>query len=405
MNIAIIIRRLNVKGGTQSQALHLCRELEKMGHAVVLYTFFVDAERCYPELLAERRVVALDAREIAVVEKKGVWGIIFPPLRALMRENKLAKMLAQKIDPATELLNPHDQVAYRVAAFFKKRIKNNPSVWMMNDLPTRHFSLLREIALGRRGAPSMLHRLWHRVVDGYDLRRFIAVQNAIVVLGNRDREWVKKYFKKKAIVVRSGIDAAEFPYKRRAALADGRPVTILTVGGMFPHRRYEDLIDAVVLLRARDIDARVVIVGTDETGRAYAALLRLRVEERGIAEKIIFAGTATHDTLLSHYHSSHIYLSPNHLQSWGLAVFEAMATGLPVIVSKTAGASEVLTDHENALLVDPKSPEQIAHAVQELIDNPELYQKLSQEGRAFVQREISWEKYARQMAEIFSSVR
>ncbi|MDP3772190.1 MAG: glycosyltransferase, partial [bacterium] len=59
--------------------------------------------------------------------------------------------------------------------------------------------------------------------------------------------------------------------------------------------------------------------------------------------------------------------------------------------------------HKNALLIDPKSPEQIANAVQELIDNPELYQRLSRDGRAFVEREIGWKKYARRIAEIFSA--
>ncbi|MDZ4299449.1 MAG: glycosyltransferase family 4 protein, partial [Candidatus Sungbacteria bacterium] len=338
MNIAIIIRRLNVKGGTQSQALHLGSELEKMGHAVVFYTFFIDAERCYPELLAGRRVVALDAREIAATDKRKFWDIIFPPLGVFMRENKLAGILARKIDPATDILNPHDQIAYRVAAFFKKEVKDIPSVWMMNDLPTRRFSVAREVALGRRGTPSIFHRLWHRIVDGYDLRHFIAVQDTVTVLGDRDRAWVQKYFKKEAIVVRSGVDAEKFPFEPRASLGKNTPVTLLAVGGMFPHRRYEDLIDAVAILCTQSINARAVIIGTEETERTYAALLRLRAEEREIRDKIIFAGTLTHEALLSHYRTSHIYISPNHLQSWGLAVFEAMATGLPVIVSKTAGA-------------------------------------------------------------------
>ena len=50
MNIAIIIRRLNVKGGAQRQALSLARELKNMGHNVALYTFFYDKDKCFSDL-------------------------------------------------------------------------------------------------------------------------------------------------------------------------------------------------------------------------------------------------------------------------------------------------------------------------------------------------------------------
>jgi len=99
-----------------------------------------------------------------------------------------------------------------------------------------------------------------------------------------------------------------------------------------------------------------------------------------------------------------VFVFPNHLQSWGLAVFEAMASGLPVVVSKSAGASEVLTDGENALLVNPKNPGEIAKAIQSLIDNPDLYRTLSKNGRDFVEQNISWVKYTDQMEDVFKRV-
>ncbi|MDZ4260263.1 MAG: hypothetical protein U1A25_01235, partial [Candidatus Sungbacteria bacterium] len=66
------------------------------------------------------------------------------------------------------------------------------------------------------------------------------------------------------------------------------------------------------------------------------------------------------------------------------------ASGCPVIVSKTAGASEVLTDGENALLVPPK--------------NPDLYEQLSRKGRLFVEQNISWRKYTEYMLKVFEEV-
>jgi glycosyltransferase involved in cell wall biosynthesis len=105
---------------------------------------------------------------------------------------------------------------------------------------------------------------------------------------------------------------------------------------------------------------------------------------------------------LRHAYQTHdIYVSPNHLQSWGLAVFEAMASGAPVIVSKTAGASEILTDGANALLVDGKAPEQIAQAIERLAGDPKLHAMLSMAGRKFVEENVTWKYSAKNAIKIF----
>src|SRR3989344_7602412 len=126
MNIAIIVRRLNVRGWTQRQALELGRELNKLGHKVKLYTFLYSPADCFPELLSGLDVVSLDYYPSAT---NYFWNWFL--------ENRAAVRLAFMISHDTEILNPHDQVSYRVAAYFKKDIKNIPSVWMSNDLPTK----------------------------------------------------------------------------------------------------------------------------------------------------------------------------------------------------------------------------------------------------------------------------
>ena len=80
-----------------------------------------------------------------------------------------------------------------------------------------------------------------------------------------------------------------------------------------------------------------------------------------------------------------------------------MASGLPVIVSKTAGASEILIHGENALIVDPKRPSQIAWAVQRLFNDTSLYTDISKNGREFVEHTLSWRRYAQDMKRIFST--
>ena len=176
------------------------------------------------------------------------------------------------------------------------------------------------------------------------------------------------------------------------------------MNGIFmPHRRFEDGIEALKILQEKGFKAKLTIAGDTQGNFSYYQLIKSLVGRLNLETDVNFLGLVSEKTLLETYFSNDIFIFPNHLQSWGLAVFEAMATGLPVIVSKSAGASEVLKHRENALLVEPKSPGELAAAIDKLIDNPDLYSALSAAGRRFVEEEISWSRIARIMQEIFSA--
>ncbi|TSD04736.1 MAG: Glycosyl transferase [Parcubacteria group bacterium Greene0714_36] len=390
MKIAIIVRRLNVKGGTQKQALFLARTLQRHGHQVTLYSFFADRARSHADLFEGLPVVAL-----------GMYPASRNVLLDFWNEYRAARALARRIDRDTDILNPHDQVSYRVAYYFKKDIRNIPSVWMMNDMPTKTWGYWRERECGSRRPASFARRMLWSALDAWDSATAVKAQNRIVVLDNRDREWVRDAFGKDAVVVRSGLDHAQFPYHPRTGLDAGRhPIKILSVGIPFPHRRFEDILVAIRLLRERGVDTSCAIVGDYDSAHPYAKKLSAYAHAAGVAARISFTGRVPDAEFLRHYQESDIFVFPCHLQSWGLAVFEAMACGTAVIVSTTAGASEVLTDGENALLVPPKNPKAIVAAIERLIATPALYESLSRKGRTFVEQNISWERYAKDMLEV-----
>ena len=386
MNIAIIVRRLNVKGGTQRQALNLAQELRRRGHAVTLYTFLLSPADCYPELLEGLKVVALGT---------------YPSSGVLsdFTENRAARMLAGAIDHKTDILNPHDQVAYKVAAYFKKRVRVIPSVWMMNDVPTR----LRAEERLKEAKPDTVipwyKRLMHRLLDWYDRKVFIAGQDVILALDERDRGWAEDEFGKQAHVIRSGVSYEQFPYRRRVSART--PPRLLMAGIFFPHRRFEDGIEAVELLRGQGIPAELTIAGDTGSDREYAQKIKKLISERGLEEVVRLAGKVSDEELVRMYREHDIFLFPNHLQSWGLAVFEAMSSGVPVVVSQTAGAAEVLADRDTALIVPPKSPSAIAAAVAVLVQDPALFAHMSEGGRAFVESRMSWSRFTDDMEKFF----
>lgn len=402
MKIALIIKRLNTKGGAQRQILKLAHELKKRGHEVALYTFLLDVKNCYEDLFEGLQVVSLPAYRPPSYSTGGIAGF-FSYIRVLRYENSASRELALLVDPHTELLHPHDHVAYRVSIYFKERAKQIPSVWMMNDMPTRMWSFWREKECNAGLRLSFIKKIWYWLIDFYEIHAFIQGQDGIVVVDWRDQKWVKEYFNKNAHVVRTGLDIEQFPYRERIP-PQNKKIRLLATGIFLTHRRFEDGIEAAHALKEKGYDAALSIIGNSEADKRYYQKIKNKIKELELENSVFLRGVVTEEDLLASYYDHDIFIFPNHLQSWGLAVFEAMATGMPVIVSKSAGASEVLTDRENAFLIDPKSPKQIADAIAAIIDNPDTYSHLSKNGRDFVEKNISWSRYADQMEDIFKKV-
>lgn len=392
MNIAIIVRKLNIMGGTQREALSCAREMKHRGHEVTLYTFLYSKERCYSRLLDGFRVVSLN----------------YYPRHSnfflqMVAENRAAKKLALLIDNTTEALNPHDQASYRVAYYFKKKKKNIPSVWMMNDMPTRYVSsyiIAKE--LDPRLYVSWIKRLFYRLVDGYEIKKFIRAQDKIVVLDTRDRDWVREYYKKDAVIIRNGIDIAQFSPIQRKSITP-KNVRLLCAGIFLPHRRFEDAIEAVRALHEKGYEVHLSIAGDGASRPEYYEKIIRLVSDLSLENHVSFLGRISEERWQSVFAENDIFIFPNHMQSWGIVVFEAMASGMPVIVSKTAGASEVLTDGENGILVNPKAPHEIADGVMRLVDVPGLYENINKNSRTFVENNISWRRYTEEMLSVIAS--
>lgn len=405
MRIALIIYRLNIRGGSQREALSFAMELKRRGHEVTLYTFYYDRENCFPEMLDEFKIVALSERfpdwEKSVAH---FWRFFRRPSFFLdMKKVRLgSRLLAGLIDPATDILNPTNHWVYQVAYFYKRDVKNIPSVWMINTFPSQTW--IKELK-GRSDASLALS--WHKKVfyyftDAYEILKYMRAQDTIMVLDERDKKRARKFFRKEATVVRNGVDDQHFWYQERVP-PSGRSVKLLSVALFMPHRRFEDVVEAVAVLVSRGQDVILDVVGDYSANPYYLERLQQIIEARNISGRVTFLGEASDKTLIPAYHSHDIFVHSNHLQSWGLVVFEAMSTGLPAIISKSVGAASVLTDGIHAVLAEPKSPDSIANAAERLIQDPTLFSSVSRNGRVFVEENISWKRYTDTMLGAFTA--
>jgi len=397
MKIGILLRELDVSGGTQRQAICLARELRRLGDEVTVFGLQVDVGRCFPELIKGLTVVPL--LDYASNMAKTPWLLkAFGRFSGKGPAFLAARRMAENLPGDLDILNVHEYEAY-LAAIYWKRLTRKPIVWMMNDFPEELYPQWNAKRPWRRVERLIDGKAWETRLRRDMVREF----DKVLALSKMEgRKFAREIGIAPETVV-SGLDIDAFAFKPRTA-PDRGPLRLFSNALLYPHRRMEDIVDAAMILVDRGIDFSWVHAGDMSRAPSYAAKIRRRIADAGLSERVRLLGSVSEVRLVSEFRNADVFLFPNTPQSWGLAVFQAMACGTPVIVSRGAGASEVLTHHKNALLVDPCSPGQIADAVDRLRADHALWDSLHREGRKFVEENIRWDLYAARMREIFTRV-
>ncbi|MGH7325566.1 MAG: glycosyltransferase family 4 protein [Candidatus Rokuibacteriota bacterium] len=183
--------------------------------------------------------------------------------------------------------------------------------------------------------------------------------------------------REKMAVVPEPIDLAG--WRRRLAQVDPAPAArpiVLSVARLYPRKRMEDLLEAAALLRPRIPRLQVRIVG----GGPEFARLRQRHARLGLGETAVFLGELPRSTLAVEYRRAHCFCLPSVQEGFGIVFAEAMASGLPVVACRAAAVPEVVIDGRTGLLVGPRSPEELAGALETLLRDERMRKDLGEEG-------------------------
>ncbi len=179
---------------------------------------------------------------------------------------------------------------------------------------------------------------------------------------------------------------------------------LLWLGIFMPHRRLQDAIEAVKLLKDKNSRVKLLLAGSDRSYPEYLQSLKALVDRLDVNDRVIFTGKVADEEIRDFYCACDTFLFPNENQTWGLAVLEAMACGRPVLVSRGAAVHEVLTDRENAVLFPARNPEVLAQAVELLANNPQMLQRIAQKGMMLARATYNWNRFAEQNVEVFQEV-
>ena len=94
---------------------------------------------------------------------------------------------------------------------------------------------------------------------------------------------------------------------------------------------------------------------------------------------------------------------PSRIESFGLAIAEAQAVGMPIISARSGALPEFIEDNINGILVPPNNAPALAQAMIDALDNPERMETLGEKAKTLAQERFNWKKTAERMLELYQS--
>ena len=187
-----------------------------------------------------------------------------------------------------------------------------------------------------------------------------------------------------------GVEVEAFERKRPYQPWDGAgPARVFSCGRLNPCKGHDQLIRAIGLLVQRGLDVTLHIAGADDYASQQNRVELARIiDELKLHGHVKLLGAVAEEKVREGLESAHVFALASRRDELGVATMEAMAMGLPVVVSRSGGIVELVADGEDGLLVEPENPAQMAEAIHRVLRDPDLARRLGEAGRQKVRQKF-----------------
>lgn len=206
---------------------------------------------------------------------------------------------------------------------------------------------------------------------------------------------------RKILLRRNGVDVAAFSHlpsgeglRARWRIRDDERL-VLFIGRLSPVKNLEQLI--LAFEQAQLHEARLVLVGPQSEAH-YVETLRVLIAARQLDGRVVLAGPLYDDEQRAALGAADLFVLPSLSESFGNAAAEAVAAGIPVLLTDTCGVAPMI--HGRAGLAVPLGVESIASGLQELLGDDNRCSELTAQ-RVEVVRELDWDAPIRQTEDLY----
>jgi len=355
-------------------------------HVVIIPGAYPDEQKAHKGIFFKQQAFALKDAFQANIKV----GIIAPDLRSLLSIKKASEIFRFGL---TYRQDETDIPVYRKYSF-----NLLPGLWHFNRyIFSKHAEGLFEAYCSEHGKPDIIHAhigLW----AGYAAMKisqkhnipYIITEHSSHVLSRKLNKWQKKCIikayntanglaavssglksemqllspKKDVVVVPNMVDISLFsiPTQKRDAYR------LVSVGNLLPVKGYDILIKAFALCKQQEPLLKLSIAGS---GPEMPGLQKL-ANSLKISDSIHWAGKLKPEEINSFLHSGGIYVSPSRFETFGLSIAEAMATGMPAVVTDSGGPQDFVAPF-NGISCKKEDPAQLSQAILYLIKHYDTF--------------------------------
>jgi len=262
-----------------------------------------------------------------------------------------------------------------------------PHVWAIHEILAGDRAFLHSFRGSRALTRFILDRSARVIVNSESTRRAFPPSGKIALVYNGVEI-------RSAVGERRGIVRAEF------GLEEGSR-TIGVVGKLYPGKGQKEVLLAFARLAGRYPDLKLIFIGT-AADRRYEQDLRRLVRLNDLARRVVFAGFRP--ALSEVLQNLSVVVVASVVDSFGRAALEGMAAGVPVLAVKAGGLTEIIRPGRNGFLAESRDPEVLAAALAEILDHPERWPAVVENGFRTVREDFSIEKQVQGVTRILLEV-
>jgi len=237
---------------------------------------------------------------------------------------------------------------------------------------------------------------WWRFATRYTLQRSSYFTSDANV--TRDKAVAYGMQPEKTIVFPWGVDLEHF----RPQPADSKPLPGFT---LFCNRSWEPNYGVDVLARAfvkvaqQRPEVSLLLLG----GGSQGAAIRQILSSGAVLENVTFAGQISQKDLPRYYHMADLYISPSHVDGSSVSLMEALACGLPCLVSDIPANLEWVVEGENGWIFPDGDAAALATKILAVIENRQALPGIAQNARAVAQERADWQKNFKKLLTAYSA--
>ena len=299
----------------------------------------------------------------------------------------------------------HDDIKERLRAMTEAFIDGLPREFDIYHAQDCVCDTALQLLVSEGAIPSPTVRTVHHM-EGF-LDAYLNKCEMTALLGNTVKITVSEYWKEQlhnkhgldSIVIYNGVDTGRF-----GKTTSPREPFVLFVGGMESRKGLEFAIQTLEILVKKGRGIRLIAIARPGfKGVESRAWFDHLIERCCLVGKVEIHELVDDEELTRLYATASIFFLPTRMEGWGLSIMEAMASGCPIISTPVGGITELVHSGENGLLVPVGDVHGFAEAIERLLDDKALRDRLCAAAKETVKR-FSWDVSAEKTIELYNRV-